>query len=95
MFIKTEYVLTEYHRASKLGTLHSYTRRKSIVSFMCDCCGNVFQRERGKMDPNRLSNSYYHVCSNCNVKKFAQQKAIEGKNIWDLPVSSLKFISQL
>lgn len=95
MFIKTEYILTEYARTSKLGNIHHYTRKKSIVTFICDCCGKLFQRERGKMDPKRLTNSYYHVCGNCNAKKFAQQKAIEGKNIWDLPVSSLKTIAQL
>lgn len=95
MFIKTDYVLTEYQRTSKLGCLHTYTRKKTVVTFRCDSCGELFYRERGSMDPNRLNNNYYHVCSSCDVKRFAQKKGIESKHIWDLPVSSLKTIDQL
>ena len=95
MIIKTEYVLTEHQRASKLGNIHTYTRKKSIITLRCDSCGDLFQRERGNMDPNRLNNNYYHVCGNCDVKRFAQQKGIESKHIWDMPVSSLKTIDQL
>ena len=95
MIIKTEYILSEYNRVSKLGKTHLYTRKKSIITFRCDCCGELFQRERGKMDPNRLNNSVYHVCSSCNSKRFAQQKGVESKHIWDMPVSSLKTIDKL
>lgn len=47
------------------------------------------------MDPNRLNNNHYHVCNNCDVKRFAQQKGVENKHIWDMPVSSLKTLDQL
>jgi hypothetical protein len=40
------------------------------------------------MDPNRLSNNYFHVCKNCDSKKFAQRKGIERKQVWNLSASS-------
>jgi len=35
------------------------------------------------------------VCGNCDAKKFAQSKGVEARRVWDMPVSSLKPISQL
>jgi hypothetical protein len=95
MIIKTEYIVSNYVRKSKLGKEHTYTRQKRIITFRCDSCGCTFNRERGKMDPKRLNNNVYHVCHSCDSKRFAQQKGVENKNIWDLPVSSLKTIDKL
>lgn len=95
MIIKTEYVNTEYTRKSKLGNIHQYTRRKEIILLICDNCGNTFTRSRGSMDPNRLNNNVYHVCNNCDVKRFAQAKGVENKNFWNLPASILKTIDKL
>ena len=47
------------------------------------------------MDPKRLTNSVYHVCGNCDAKRFAQSKGVEARKVWDMPVSSLKPIGQL
>lgn len=95
MFIKQEYYTTTHTRESKLGNVHTYTRKKTLITFRCDCCGILFHRFRGDMDPKRLNNTVYHVCSACDIKRFAQQKGVESKKIWDLPVSSLKTINQL
>lgn len=95
MILGTEYITTSHTRRSKLGKDHSYSRKKTIVVFRCDCCQDIFKRERGNMDPKRLNNSYYHVCSNCDAKKFAQEKGVEARKIWDMPVSSLKTLGQL
>lgn len=95
MFIKTEYVLTEYQRPSKLGHSHVYKRKKTVAIFKCDSCGIEFKRDKGSMNPKRLNNNFYHVCSSCDHKRFAQSKGVESKRIWDMPVSSLKNISQL
>lgn len=95
MLLNTEYEITEHTRSSKLGTEHRYIRKKTILILRCDCCGEVFKREKGKMDPNRVNNTVYHVCSNCNSKKFAQSKGVEKRHVWDMPVSSLKKIGQL
>lgn len=95
MLIKTEYVVTEHQRTSKLGVVHSYKRKKTLLVLRCDNCGNIFKRDKGSMDPSRLNDSYYHVCSNCDAKKFAQSKGVEARKIWDMPVSSLKPISRL
>lgn len=95
MFIKTEYAVTEYVRPSKSGREHRYKRKKTVLVFRCDNCGEIFNRNKGSMNPNRVNNNFYHVCCNCDSKKFAQQKSVERRMIWDMPVSSMKNISQL
>jgi len=82
-------VLKRIHvRTSKNGHEHEYYRRATIVNLRCDSCGCDFQRERRKMDPKRLSNNYFHVCSNCDAKRFAQKRGIEKKQIWNIKASS-------
>jgi hypothetical protein len=54
----------------------------------------VFTRDKGNMDPKRLNNNYYHVCGDCDAKKFAQEKGVESRRVWDMPVSSLKTLGQ-
>lgn len=95
MYIGTEFVKTAHYRTSKHGNVHAYLRKKTVVVFRCDCCQEVFKREKGKMNPKRLNNNFYHVCSNCDVKRFAQEKGVESRRIWDMPVSSLKTLDQL
>jgi DNA-directed RNA polymerase subunit RPC12/RpoP len=95
MFLKTETQTTEYRRRSKTGVDHSYRREKTLALFRCDSCDTEFSREKGKMDPKRLSNNYFHVCSNCDAKRFAQKRGIQKKQVWDLPASSGLDISKL
>jgi hypothetical protein len=95
MYIGTEFRENHYVRTSNRGKTHTYSRKKTVLVLRCDCCGEVFNRDKGNMDPNRLSNNYYHVCGNCDAKKFAQSKGIESKHVWDMPVSSLKTLGQL
>ena len=95
MFIRTEFRQTQHIRTSKRGLNHSYMRKKTVVVFRCDCCQEVFTRDKGSMDPNRLNNNYYHVCSNCDAKKFAQSKGVESRKVWNIPASSLKTLDQL
>ena len=88
MFIR-EYSIKKLHeRSSKLGKIHRYYRNVTIVVMRCDNCNAEFERPRGSMNPKRLNNNYFHVCSNCNAKTFAQKKGVERKQIWDLPASS-------
>ena len=75
-------------RTSKTGTEHAYKRELTVCVFRCDNCDTEFERERGKMDPKRLSNSYFHVCKNCDSKKFAQKKGVEQKQKWNMNASS-------
>lgn len=95
MFIKTSTVETKHVRTSKLGTKHSYKRTKTIVHFRCDSCDQMFTRVKGSVDPKRLSNNYFHVCSNCDAKRFAQQKQVERKKVWNLYASSDLPISKI
>jgi hypothetical protein len=94
MYIGTEFRENHYMRTSKRGKTHTYSRRKTVVVFRCDCCQGVFHRDKGNMDPNRLNNNYYHVCGDCDAKKFAQEKGVESRRVWDMPVSSLKTLGQ-
>jgi DNA-directed RNA polymerase subunit RPC12/RpoP len=95
MFIKQSIVETSHVRKSKLGIEHTYTRKKTLVHFRCDNCSKEFYRERGSMDPKRLSNNYFHVCDYCNSKKFAQRKGVERKKVWNLSASSNLGIGKL
>ena len=95
MYLGQEYAHQNYYRKSKYGTMHMYVRKKTMLIFQCDCCAGYFKREKGNMDPKRLSNNYYHVCGNCDAKKFAQSKGVEARRVWDMPVSSLKTLDQL
>lgn len=95
MFIRIEKQKTTHIRTSKLGKAHIYVREKSIAVLRCDNCGEIFARDKGSMDPKRLSNKYFHCCTNCNSKHFAQQKGAERKTIWDTPASSLKTIGRI
>jgi hypothetical protein len=95
MFLRSEYVENHYSRPSKLGNTHTYIRKKTLAVFRCDSCGTEFKREKGSIDPKRLNNNFYHVCSNCDAKRFAQEKGVEKRCIWNLPVSSLKTLDRL
>jgi hypothetical protein len=87
MFLNTETQTTEYRRRSKTGVEHSYQREKTLAIFLCDSCETVFSRDLKHVDRKRLSNNYFHCCSNCDAKRFAQRKGVERKQIWDMPAS--------
>lgn len=88
MFLTIEIELVEYIRRSKLGKEHTYSRKKTVALFRCDNCDEVFKRELKKIQRKRLSNNFFHCCSKCDAKRFAQRKGVEQKKIWDLPAST-------
>ena len=88
MFLKTETQKNQYTRRSKCGKDHSYVRNKTIAIFRCDNCDELFSRDLKHIDRKRLSNNYFHCCSNCDAKRFAQRKGVEQKKIWDMPAST-------
>ena len=95
MFIR-EYTIKKLHeRISKLGKVHRYFRHVTMAVFRCDNCDYIFERPRSSMSPKRLNNNYFHVCSNCDAKKFAQKKGVERKQVWNLHASSDLPISKL
>lgn len=77
-----------YKRTTKKGIEHTYFRIKTIVELRCDNCDQIFQRDLKKFHKKRTSNSFFHVCANCDKKRFAQRKGVEKKKIWDLPAST-------
>lgn len=87
MFLNTEKITTKYTRTSKLGNIHEYERSKTIAVLQCDNCDSIFKRDLKNINRKRLSNNYFHVCSKCDAKRFAQRKGVEQKKIWDLPAS--------
>lgn len=94
MYLGQEYEQHSHYRTSKYGTVHTYLRKKTVLLFQCDSCKGYFKRDKGNMDSKRLNNNYYHVCGNCDAKKFAQSKGVESRRVWDMPVSSLKTLGQ-
>lgn len=95
MYIGEYTVKTQHERLSKCGKLHSYYRNKTIVKFRCDNCDNDFERPRGNMDPKRLNNNYFHVCENCDSKRFGQKRGVTKKKVWNMSVNSNIPISKL
>lgn len=88
MFLRTRIEKNTYIRKSKNNIEHSYTRDKTVAEFRCDNCDEIFQRDLKKVQSKRLSNNYFHCCSNCDCKRFAQRKGVERKKIWDMPASA-------
>ena len=88
-------IKTEYTRVSKNKKSHAYTRYKTVVILQCDCCNTVFGRDKGKMDPKRISNDYSHVCDNCHPKHFAQKIGVTNRNFWNIPADSDMDITKL
>lgn len=95
MYLGIEKEQSSHTRQSKLGVEHTYSRIRHYAIFRCDNCGDSFKRLKGSMDPKRLNNNYFHCCSNCDPKRFAQKKGVERRNIWDMPVNSDLDISKL
>jgi hypothetical protein len=95
MFLKTETRKRYFTRKSTLGHEHTHWREYCVVIFRCDSCSKLFERERGRMNPKRLNNHYFHVCKNCDSKRFAQKKGVERRFIWDAPVNSNIDISKI
>lgn len=88
MFITLRKEKNTFVRKSKKGVEHHYIRYSTIAIFRCDQCDKTIERPLKKVHSKRLSNRYFHCCSDCEPKKFAQRKGVEQKKIWDLPASS-------
>jgi hypothetical protein len=88
MILETKTVTVQRTRKSKLGVEHQYMRNKTVVVIRCDSCNCTFERDLGQMDHRRLDRAYTHVCSQCNQKQFAQQKGVERRRFWNIPVDT-------
>jgi hypothetical protein len=95
MYLGENKIKTVHKRVSKKGLIHTYERLSTIVDLRCDSCDKRFQRPRKNMDPNRLNNNCFHVCGNCDAKRFAQKRGVERRNMWSLTASSSLPISKL
>lgn len=95
MFIEILYETIEYMRPSKTGKLHTYTRTRAVIKLRCDNCSEIFIRPRSRMQSKRMNNNYFHVCEQCDAKKFAQKKRMQRTKILDMNASSLEDISKL
>jgi len=88
MFIETLKTLRLYERKSKLGAYHTFHRKYTIDVFKCDSCGSQFLRSKSKVDPARATNDYKHVCSYCDIKKFAQAQGVKMRKVYKMDCSS-------
>jgi DNA-directed RNA polymerase subunit RPC12/RpoP len=87
MFLELRRKKMVYSRKSKTGKDHEYYRWQSVAVFRCDNCDDLFERNLKQIHSKRLSNNYFHVCPNCDSKRFGQKRAVEKKKIWDMPAS--------
>ena len=90
MFIETLKTMRLYERQSKLGVYHTFHRKNTIYVFKCDSCGVTFLRPKAKVDCDRASNDYKHVCSYCDTKKYAQKVGVKMRKVYKLDASSTK-----
>ena len=90
MFIETLITMRLYERQSKLGIYHTFHRKNTIFVFKCDCCGTTFLRPRAKVDPDRASNEYKHVCGYSDTKKFAHSVGVKMRHKYKIDASSTK-----
>lgn len=95
MYLGEHIEKNRYTRRSKSGVEHEYFREQTVIQLRCDNCNTEFTRPKGSMSPKRLSNNYFHVCKNCDSKKFAQKKGVEKRKIWNMSASSSLSISNL
>ena len=95
MFLETKRVVKNYTRPSKKGVNHTYKRTSIVAAFRCDNCDSFFERQLGHMDKRRLNNNYFHVCSNCDAKRFAQKKGVEKRKIWGMSADTDLDISKI
>jgi len=95
MLLEIRKTLTKYVRCSKLGKSHEYSKIKTVLILRCDNCNSVFERPISKIQPKRRNNSYFHVCADCDVKRFAQRKGVERRFIWDRRADSTDDISKI
>jgi hypothetical protein len=92
MFIETLKTLRLYERQSKLGVYHTFKRKNTLYVFRCDCCGITFFRNKSRVDQDRATNDYKHVCSFCDSKRFAQKVGVKMRKIYKTDASSDKLI---
>ena len=90
MFVETLKTMRLYERLSKCGVYHTFHRKNTIFVFKCDSCGTTFLRPRAKVDPDRATNDYKHVCSYCDSKRFAQKVGVKMRKVYKLDASSTK-----
>lgn len=95
MILEIKNKIDHYFRESKLGKSHKYFRSKQVLIIKCDNCDSIFERDFSSMSPERRSDSYFHVCNNCDPKRFAQKKGAEKRVIWNKLASSTDDISKL
>lgn len=94
MFIETLKTIKLYERQSKLGVYHTYKRRNTVYVFECDSCGVEFLRPRSKVDPERATNEYKHICPYCDSKQFAKSVGIDLDRVYTSDKKSLVVIDK-
>ena len=90
MFIKETTEIRLHQRESKLGNVHNFKRRRSVYHFKCDSCGKEFLRDKSRVTPSRASNNFHHICSACDVHRYAQKIGVEMRKIYQLDASCVE-----
>ena len=90
MFIEALKTMRLYERQSKLGIYHTFHRKNTVFVFKCDSCGVTFLRPKAKVDPDRATNDYKHVCPHYATKRFAQKVGVKMRKVYKIDASSTK-----
>ena len=95
MFKRTERKIQYFLRKGKKGQHLTYKRKKTLVVFQCDSCHEEFMRDKGKVDPKRLTDDYTHVCPKCDPKRFAQKQGVKQRKKLNLRIDSMIDITSI
>ena len=95
MFKRTERKIQYFLRKGKKGQHPTYKRKKTLVVFQCDNCHVEFQRDKGKVDPKRLTDDYTHVCPKCDPKRFAQKQGVRQRKKLNMRIDSMIDITSI
>ena len=52
-------------------------------------------RDKGKVDPKRLTDDYTHVCPKCDPKRFAQKQGVKQRKKLNLRIDSMIDITSI
>ena len=95
MFKRTERKIQYFLRKGKKGQHHTYKRKKTLVVFQCDSCHEEFMRDKGKVDPKRLTDDYTQVCPTCDPKRLAQKQGVKQRKKLNLRIDSMIDITSI
>ena len=97
MYIKTQYVITEHKRTSKLGHTHTYHRKKSVLVLRCDSCTTMFFRDKHVFDAlkNSILPKIIQSCSKDKTIRIWCSAVSTGQEAYSIAMTLREFFPEL